>query len=128
MFDIKRRTKMAEKAIKYSANSLDFAQKVAGFSAKAVEIKAPFSGRPEAHRNQHDLYVVISGKAKVKTGELTGKVDEISEGEYRSDEMIVDEEHTLQIGESLLIPAGVAHTVIVESGLFAQWVFKIDKR
>ena len=37
---------MADRAIKYSANSLDFAQKVAGFSAKAAELKAPFSGRP----------------------------------------------------------------------------------
>lgn len=119
---------MADRAIKYSANSLDFSQIVEGFLAKAVEIKAPFSGRPEAHRNQHDLYVVISGEARVKTGQLTGNVDEISEGEYRSDEMIVKEEHTLEIGESLLIPAGVAHTVIVESGVYVQWVFKIDKR
>jgi mannose-6-phosphate isomerase-like protein (cupin superfamily) len=120
--------KMADKAIKYSAKGVDFAPGVKGFSAKAVEIKSPFSGRPEAHKYQHDLYVVISGTAKVKTGELSGEIKEISDGEYRSDEMIVEEEHVLQIGDSLLIPTGVGHSLIVESGSYSQWVFKIDKQ
>jgi uncharacterized protein YjlB len=42
--------------------------------------------------------------------------------------MIVEEEHILQIGDSLLIPTGVGHSLIVESGTYSQWVFKIDKK
>ncbi|HNS35972.1 MAG TPA: hypothetical protein PKI70_07650 [Mesotoga sp.] len=119
---------MADKAVQYSAKGIDFAPGIAGFSAKAVEINSPFSGRPEAHKYQHDLYVVISGTAKVKTGVLNGDIKEISDGEFRSEEMIVEEEHILQIGDSLLIPTGVGHSLIVESGTYSQWVFKIDKK
>ncbi len=115
-----------DKAIKYSIHEGDFSRGMEGFSSKAVKIVGPFSGRPEAHRDQHDLYVVISGKARVKTGKLTGEIQEIADGEYRSDEMLASEEFTLEEGESLLIPASVAHTVLVDSGTYVQWVFKID--
>jgi hypothetical protein len=40
--------------------------------------------------------------------------------------MLASEEFTLEEGESLLIPASVAHTVLVDSGIYVQWVFKID--
>jgi len=114
------------RAIKYCPEDSDFPNSVPGFSCKIAEVKGPFSGRPESHSNQHDLYVAISGKARVKTGKLCNKIEEISDGEYRSDEMLTEHEFTLEAGESLIIPAGVAHTLLVDSGTYVQWVYKID--
>jgi hypothetical protein len=50
-----------KRAIKYSVHEGDFSRGIEGFSSKAVKLTGPCSGRPEAPRAQHDLYVVISG-------------------------------------------------------------------
>lgn len=117
---------MKSSAIKYSQGGSLSPSGIEGVFAKAVKLNGPFSGRPEAHENQHDLYVVISGEARVRTGEFSGEIEQVGAGEFRCDEMISLEEFRLQGGDCLLIPAGLAHMVLVDSGEYVQWVFKIE--
>lgn len=97
---------------------------IEGLQARKIEIEGPSTGRAEVHRDWHDLYVVLSGKAKIQLGELAGSIEEISTGELRSSEMKVQEEIELVAGDILLIPAGLGHRTIVGEH-YLQWVFKV---
>jgi len=99
---------------------------IEGFQARKIKFESPSFAKAEIHRDWHDLYVVLEGKAKVQLGELSGQIEEVSVGELRSNEMKVQQEIELTEGDILLIPAGVAHRTIVDS-LYLQWVFKIAR-
>lgn len=98
-----------------------------GLQARKIEFKSPSMGKAEIHRDWHDLFVVLGGKAKVQFGELVGQIEEISPGELRSNDMKVQEEIELKAGDILLIPAGLGHRTIVED-FYIEWVFKIAAR
>ncbi|MGJ8455270.1 hypothetical protein ACSFC1_08210 [Pseudothermotoga sp. U03pept] len=98
-----------------------------GLHARKITISGPSTGKAEAHEFQHDLYLAIGGKATVQLGKLTGQVEKLSEGEFRSNEMQIEQEVVLQVGELLLIPAGLGHRVLVDE-FYQQWVLKIDAK
>jgi len=99
---------------------------IEGLQARKIKFESPSVGKAEIHRDWHDLYVVLEGRAKVQLGELSGQIDEVSVGELRSNGMKVEQEIELTEGDILLIPAGVAHRTIVDS-FYLQWVFKIPR-
>jgi len=99
---------------------------IEGLQARKIKFESPSVGEAEIHRDWHDLYVVLEGRAKVQLGELSGQIDEVSVGELRSNEMKVEQEIELTEGDILLIPAGVARRTIVDS-FYLQWVFKIPR-
>lgn len=118
-----RRDSRMEKAIKLgSADKLT--RLIEGLQARKIKIEGPSMGKAEVHRDWHDLYVVLSGRAKVQLGELTGPIEEISVGELRGNELKVQEEVELSEGDILLIPAGLGHRTIVDEH-YLQWVFKV---
>jgi len=94
--------------------------------ARKINFESPSVGKAEIHRDWHDLYVVLEGRAKVQLGELSGHIDEVSVGELRSNGMKVEQEIELTEGDILLIPARVARRTIVDS-FYLQWVFKIPR-
>ncbi|MGB9789676.1 JmjC domain-containing protein [Thermotoga caldifontis] len=100
---------------------------IEGLQARKIQFNAPSYGKAEVHRDWHDLFVVLAGKAKVQFGELVGNIEEISPGELRSNEMKILQEIQLAEGDILLIPAGVGHRTIVED-FYSEWVFKIPAR
>ncbi|MEJ5229816.1 MAG: hypothetical protein WHT65_07415, partial [Pseudothermotoga sp.] len=83
------------KAIKLS--SAEKLEKVTdGLHARKITINGPSIGKAEVHEFQHDLYLAIAGKAIVQLGKLAGQVERLSEGEFRSNEMQIEQEVVLQ--------------------------------
>ncbi|WP_041081302.1 cupin domain-containing protein [Thermotoga profunda] len=113
-----------QKAVKLS--SADKLVNIAkGFQARKVTIKGPSTGKAEVHEFQHDLYVALTGRAIVQVGKLIGEIEKIAEGEFRSNSIEMSEQFEMQTGDILLIPAGLAHRVIINES-YQQWVFKLD--
>jgi len=93
-------------------------------SIKLVKIVSPFEGEGEIHMNFHDIYIVVEGKATVLTGESLVGSKEIEPGEYRGEDITSAAEHSIKKGDVFVIPAGLAHKVIVKEGKLVQWVIK----
>lgn len=113
-----------QKAIKISSAE-KLLEIVKGFHVRKVTINGPSTGKAEVHEFQHDLYVPLAGKAVVQVGRLAGKVEKTADGEFRSDSIEVVEQFEVQVGDILLIPAGLAHRVVVDE-FYQQWVFKLN--
>jgi len=93
-------------------------------SIKLVELMSPFEGKGEIHMNFHDIYVVVEGEAIVLTGENLIESIEVEPGEYRGEDVTPAAEYNLKKGDIFVIPAGLAHKVIVKEGKLIQWVIK----
>ncbi|MCX7845738.1 MAG: hypothetical protein N2312_03895 [Dictyoglomaceae bacterium] len=113
---------------KYSIKEKFFDEfKKGNFIIRKVNFFAPFEGEGEVHKYINDIYVVYSGKAKVILSNeyIGGK--EIDRGEIRGCEMKNYKEELISEGDILIIPAGVAHKLIVEDGNFIQLIIKIPE-
>ncbi|HDH44453.1 MAG TPA: hypothetical protein ENG66_03555 [Thermococcus sp.] len=93
-------------------------------SIKLIELVSPFEGEGEIHTNFHDIYIVVEGEATVLTGENLIGSKEIEPGEYRGGDITSAVEYSIKKGDVFVIPAGLAHKVIVKEGKLVQWVIK----
>jgi|YelNatPaOPRAMG01_1025707.scaffolds.fasta_scaffold00582_40 mannose-6-phosphate isomerase-like protein (cupin superfamily) len=102
--------------------------KIYNFLLRFINFTAPFEGETEVHKNVNDLYIVYSGNAKVYISNSFSGGKEIEEGELRGCDIKDFDIVEIKDGDVLLIPANTAHKLIVEDGVFMQFILKIPKQ
>lgn len=83
------------------------------------------SGQPEVHDGLNDFFVVRSGQATVHVGgKVTGN-REVSPGEWRGGVLTGATAFDIGPGDTLWIPAGMAHQIVIpEGGALSYLAFK----
>ena len=74
-----------------------------------------------------DLYIVLGGNAVVRVSENFSGGEKRGKGEISNCQMKFYDTIKIQKDDIVLIPAGTAHKLIVESDAFEQIILKIPK-
>ncbi len=87
------------------------------------------SGAAELHEKMADLFVVIDGEATLVVGGEMVDRKTVSAGEIRGTAITGGERHRLAPGDTLHIPPGVPHQLLIEPGhQFTYFVVKVEAR
>jgi mannose-6-phosphate isomerase-like protein (cupin superfamily) len=87
------------------------------------------SGSAEVHERVADLFVVEAGEATLVVGGEIVDRKTVAPGEIRGAAITGGERHPLVVGDTLHIPAGVPHQLLIEPGhQFTYFVVKVDSR
>ena len=116
------------KVTKISIKARDFREfKVKNNLLKYFKTMSPFESQTEVHLHFNDVYIVLEGNAVVQVSKNYSGGKEITEGEIRDCQMKFYDTIKIQKDDIVLIPAGTAHKLIVESDAFEQIILKIPK-
>jgi mannose-6-phosphate isomerase-like protein (cupin superfamily) len=83
------------------------------------------TGSSELHEHEADIFVVERGTATLVTGGKLVDPKTQKEGEIRGASITGGERHTVQTGDIIHIPAGVAHQLVIDHGPFDYFVVKV---
>jgi len=87
------------------------------------------SGGAELHEKMADLFVVEEGEATLVVGGEIVDRKTVAPGEVRGTAITGGERHRLAVGDTLHIPAGVPHQLLVDPGhAFTYFVVKVESR
>ncbi len=76
------------------------------------------SGAGELHHNWTDIFIVQSGEGTILYGGSIEDAKDTGNGEIRGPKHVGGKSQKVTAGDVLVIPPGVAHQTIVESGKF----------
>ena len=86
------------------------------------------SGGGEIHKHFDDLMIVQQGTATLVTGGTLADRRELDNGESRGSKVVGGVSRKLNVGDVVIVPAGVAHQTIVEPGsTYAYMVAKVHE-
>ena len=85
------------------------------------------SGEVEIHEKDTDVFYITEGSATFVTGGTAANQHTVSPGEIRAPQIAGGEEHHLNKGDVIVIPAGVPHQFTAVSGTFLYFVVKVSK-
>jgi mannose-6-phosphate isomerase-like protein (cupin superfamily) len=79
-------------------------------------VRRDSTGEVELHWRMNDIFVINSGHGSLLLGGRIEHNHEIAPSEWRGGEIIGGEKHELSPGDLVLIPAGVAHQMLLPAG------------
>ena len=87
------------------------------------------SGAGELHQNWTDIFVVQGGEATILYGGSIEDAKDTGNGEIRGPRHVGGKSQKVSAGDVLVMPPGVAHQTIVESGkLFFVLIVKVQRK
>jgi len=87
------------------------------------------SGLAELHERMADIFVVEDGEATLVVGGEIENRKTVSPGEVRGSGITGGARHRLGKGDTVHIPAGIPHQVLVDAGKkFTYFVVKVESR
>lgn len=94
-----------------------------------LAVRRDRTGLAEVHARYHDQFIVQHGRAQVVVGgTLTGQ-RQTAEGEWRGGQITGGQTYDLAPGDTLFIPAGLPHQVVMPAGGdFLYLVAKFDAK
>ena len=94
-----------------------------------LAVRRDRTGDAEVHAKHHDQFVAQQGRAKVIVGGTLAGQRQTAEGEWRGGQITGGRTYDLAPGDTLFIPAGQPHQVLVPAGGdFLYLVAKFDAK
>lgn len=81
-----------------------------------LAVRRDRTGLAELHKKHHDQFIVQKGHARVIVGGTLEGQSQTAEGEWRGGKITGGESFEIGPGDTLFIPAGMPHQVLVPAG------------